>query len=147
MTHMVIAEGTDVTLHFSLALEDGTIIDSNFDAEPAHFSVGDGSLLPGFETVLIGLTAGHKKAFELGPEAGFGQANPNNIQRMPRKEFAPDMALEQGLVISFADANKAELPGVVASFNDDFVNVDFNHPLAGRSIHFDVEILDVKISS
>lgn len=141
-----IAENTEVTLHFSLALADGTVIDSNFDRAPATFSMGDGSLLQGFEDVLQGLKAGDKKIFDLGPEAGFGQGNPNNIQRVPRGDFKLDSELEKGLVISFADANKAELPGVVADFDDDFVSVDFNHPLAGRAIRFAVEILKVQPS-
>ena len=134
---------TRITLHFPLALEDGEVIDSNFDGKPADFVYGDGSLLPGFEAVLDGLEPGDKQTFEIDPEHGFGQHNNSNIQSLPRRDFGDDIELEVGLMLSFADANQAELPGVVVGFDDDTVSVDFNHPLAGRTITFKVHIIDV----
>ncbi len=146
LTNSPITKQSTVTLHFSLALEDGAIIDSNFDKTPATFAMGDGSLLPGFEEVLIDLRVDQRRDFLINPEQGFGQHNPSNIQTLKRKEFADDMALSVGLVVSFADAARGERPGVIAAINDDEIIVDFNHPLAGKSIIFDVQILDVKAS-
>ncbi|MDO6424680.1 FKBP-type peptidyl-prolyl cis-trans isomerase [Saccharophagus degradans] len=134
----------EVTLHFALTLEDGAVVDSNFESKPATFVVGDGKLLPGFEQAIFGLIAGDKKAMQIPPEQGFGQPNPNNIQEVKRKVFAADMELAQGLVVSFADANGGEMPGVIAEIGEDIVKVDFNHPLAGREITFEVEIISVK---
>ena len=133
-----------VTLHFELKFEDGEIIDSNFDKDPATFTIGDGSILPGFEKRLFGLSAPEKASFTVPPEDGFGQPNPNNIQSFTRDSFDADMDLQEGLVISFADASKAELPGVIKSVNDEVVIVDFNHPLAGQDIIFNVEIIAVE---
>ncbi|MEH6466218.1 MAG: FKBP-type peptidyl-prolyl cis-trans isomerase [Porticoccus sp.] len=138
-----IGPDTKVTLHFSLSLEDGSTVDSNFDSEPASFVVGDGNLLPGFEAVLQGLKPGAEDVFSIHPEQGFGQHNPSNMQQFPRKDFEDDLALEPGLMLSFADANKAELPGVVTEVDQDEVTIDFNHPLAGHTISFKVKILDV----
>ncbi len=135
---------TQVTLHFALKLEDGSVVDSTFDRKPATFTVGDGSLLKGFEESLFGMAAGEKDALIVKPEQGFGQHNPSNIQQMPRDQFGDDVELVEGLMLSFADAQKAELPGVVSSFDDQVVHIDFNHPLAGRDILFDVEIIDVQ---
>lgn len=143
MNDLRIGPGTKVSLHFSLSLEDGTVIDSNFDKEPASFSVGDGSLLEGFEKKIYGMAGGEKAAFTIKPEEGFGQPNPSNIQRFERKDFSADVELVEGLMISFADASQSELPGVVKSLDGDLVYVDFNHPLAGRDIEFSVAILDV----
>lgn len=140
----VVGPGTSVTLHFALRLEDGEVIDSNFDKEPATFTVGDEQLLPGFEQALFGLKAGDTRTFDMAPEDGFGQHNPSNIQHMPRSQFGPDLQLEEGLVLSFADAQQTELPGVVREFDDEQVVVDFNHPLAGRNIVFEVAILRVE---
>jgi FKBP-type peptidyl-prolyl cis-trans isomerase SlpA len=70
--------------------------------------------------------------------------NPNNTQRIARDQFPEDMVLEEGLVISFADASQAELPGVVSSYDDEMVIIDFNHPLAGKDIIFEVDIIDVQ---
>ncbi len=139
-----IGPGTTVTLHFSLRLKDGHEIDSNFGKDPATFTVGDGNLLPGFEKALFGLKPGDKQALTISPEDGFGQHNPSNMQEMPRDQFGPDIELEEGLMLSFADAQKAELPGVVREFDDKRVVIDFNHPLAGRDILFDVAILNVE---
>lgn len=146
MDELAIGPGTQVTLHFSLALLDGELIDSNFEKEPAVFSVGDGSLLPGFEQSLFGLKAGDEQSFTISPEQGFGEHNPNNLQVISRDEFPQDIELEEGLMLSFADAQGGELPGVVAEFDDKEVTVDFNHPLAGREIVFKVHILDVEPS-
>lgn len=142
---MTITENSKITLHFALLLEDGQVVDSTFEREkPASFVFGDGNLLPSVEAKLLGLRTGDKETFKLAPEQAFGQRNPANIQSFPRSQFNADMELYEGLVISFADAARAELPGVVSSFDDERVEVDFNHPLAGRSLLFKVEILDVQ---
>lgn len=141
---VVVGPGTHVTLHFALLLEDGSTVDSTFERKPGSFVFGDGSLLPGVEGKLQGMAAGEAAELVLAPEDAFGQRNPANIQRIPRKQFAEDMDLSEGLMLSFADAANTELPGVVSAFDDEFVDVDFNHPLAGRTLTFKVEIIDVE---
>ncbi|MFC4364375.1 FKBP-type peptidyl-prolyl cis-trans isomerase [Simiduia curdlanivorans] len=143
MSDRVVAEGSQLTIHFSLALRDGSVIDSNFDAKPATFALGDGNMLQGFERCLLGMREGQRESFVILPEHGFGQTNPNNVQVMPRTAFAADMELAEGLVVSFADAQKAELPGVITAFTAEQVTVDFNHPLAGQDIIFDVQIVSI----
>ncbi len=140
---MQIKQGSQVVLNFALSLEDDQIIDSTFDKKPATLIVGDGNLPEGFEALLVGLEAGCKDTFIVSPENAFSQPNPNNIQTMKRSDFAADMELEVGMVVSFADANQAELPGVLKTVEDNLVVVDFNHPLAGKELKFQVEILEV----
>ena len=89
VTDLPIGEGTRVTLHFSLALEDGQLIDSNFDKQPAIFEVGDGNLLPGFEKALFGLTRGSKAAVTIAAQDGFGEYSEENIQRLSRGASPP----------------------------------------------------------
>ena len=143
MSELEIGKGTGVVLHFSLKLDDGSVVDSTFDGDAAAFEFGDGNLPEGFETLLIGMKAGDKGQWDVPPEKAFGMPNPNNQQAMLRSEFPDDMELAEGLVVSFADANKSELPGVVAELNDDEVVIDFNHPLAGKTLHFEVQVLSV----
>jgi FKBP-type peptidyl-prolyl cis-trans isomerase SlpA len=143
MSSLSVAPATRVTLHFSLGLDSGELVDSTFDGKPATFKVGDGNLLPGFERRLFGLQAGQRCEFRIPPEDAFGQPNPANVQRFARSLFA-GTELAEGLVISFADAQQSELPGVVKAFDDDEVVVDFNHPLAGLTLLFTVEIVDVQ---
>jgi FKBP-type peptidyl-prolyl cis-trans isomerase SlpA len=132
-----------VTLHFALNLENGDVVDSTFDKKPATFKVGDGNLLPGFEAALFGLKAGDKRTLQVEPEHGFGQPNPQNVQVMPRSQF-DGMELSEGLLVIFNDAANTELPGVVKAFDDSQVTIDFNHPLAGKTLSFQVEIIEVK---
>ena len=139
-----IREGLKVTLHFCLAMEDGEVIDSNYDSSPATFTVGDGNLLPGFEELLMGLVSGTETQFVLQPEKAFGQYNPENVQSVDRSAF-DQKELQPGLVMSFQNAG-GELPGVIKSISDDGVSVDFNHPLAGQAIVFSVRIVDVQLS-
>lgn len=139
----MISLGSVVTLHFSLALTDGSVIDSNFDKAPATFTVGDGSLLPGFETALLGLRPGDHHVVEISPQHAFGEGHPGNVQRLKRNQFPSDLPLQKGLVVSFADAAKGEMPGVIVATNSEQVTVDFNHPLAGKPIVFSVEIVAV----
>lgn len=146
MESMLIGAGTEIVLHFSLALEDGQIVDSNLDNKPATFIFGDGNLLPGFEEVLVGLKAGQERAFLIPPEKGFGQPNPNNVQLMTRDSFHNTPDIQIGLVIGFADASGGEMPGVIKALDGDEVEVDFNHPLAGKTINFQVKIISVKPS-
>ena len=139
-----IEEGVKVTLHFSLAMEDGQVIDSNYDSLPATFTVGDGNLLPGFEETLMGLVSGSEKQFVLQPEKAFGQYNLENVQSVDRAAF-DQKELQLGMVISFQNGG-GELPGVITSISGDAVSVDFNHPLAGQPIVFSVRIIDVRLS-
>jgi len=140
MNLVPVSEGTRVFLNFSVSLEDGSEVDTNFGGESVDFVIGDGSLLPGFERLLFGMSPGERQIFVVPPESAFGQPNDHNVQYLPRKQFEEDIDLEVGLVFSFADASGSELPGMIVAFNEDEVTVDFNHPLSGRTILFDVLI-------
>src|SRR5690606_41974819 len=94
----------------------------------------------GFEQSLFGLKAGDQRSFVIEPERGFGPGSPQNIQTMPRDQFS-DMELEHGLLIIFRDAAAGEMPGVVTAIHDHTVAIDFNHPLAGQEITFEVDAL------
>ncbi|WP_068829174.1 FKBP-type peptidyl-prolyl cis-trans isomerase [Pseudomonas sp. BMS12] len=143
MTEQRIGPDKEVTLHFALKLESGDVVDSTFDKAPATFKVGDGNLLPGFEAALYGFKAGDKRSLQIEPENAFGQPNPQNVQVMPRTQFV-DMELSEGLLVIFNDAANTELPGVVKAFDEQQVTIDFNHPLAGKRLSFDVEIIEVR---
>ena len=133
-----------VELHFSLKLADtGELVDSTFEKKPAELVIGDGNLPAAFEAVIHGMKAGERKIERIEPKDGFGQHNPSNVQKISKDQFDPSVELSEGLVVSFQDKVKSELPGVVAAIDDKMVTVDFNHPLAGRELEFEVEILSV----
>ena len=136
-----IDKGTTVTLHFALLLEDGAVVDSNFEGKPATFSIGDGNLLPGFEETLLGLHKDDQREFVVPPEKAFGQHNEQNLQRVAMDNFS-ELEIEPGAMFSFQNGD-GELPGVITEILDGEVMVDFNHPLAGKKIIFQVKIMDV----
>ncbi len=138
-----IREGDRVRLHFALHLESGEEVDTTRRGDPAMLTIGDGNLLPGFEAVLMGMQAGDDAQILLEPDEAFGQHRLENVQTLRRDRFGADIVLEEGLLVSFSGPG-GELPGVVREVMEDHVEVDFNHPLAGRRIVFDVSIIDVR---
>ena len=144
----MIAPGSRITLHFSLRLESGEAIeDTRTHDKPATFTLGDGNLLPGFERQLLGLKKGAKRSFVISAEDAFGLPDAKNIRQLDQSAFASLVEpadLKPGLVLGFPDAKGQEVPGVVKQVASDKVTVDFNHPLAGRDILFEVDILDVQ---
>lgn len=138
-----IGSDTRVTLHFTLRLANGEVVDSTRERAPATFTFGDGNLLPAFEQALLGLKAGDRRAVLIEAKDGFGEHHPGNVQKMLKSQFPAGTKFTRGLMLSFAD-KQGELPGVIMAVDGDWVSVDFNHPLAGRDIGFEVEILAVE---
>ncbi|MEO9945752.1 MAG: FKBP-type peptidyl-prolyl cis-trans isomerase [Paraglaciecola sp.] len=139
-----ITQGSEVVLHFDLKLADGSAADSTrVNDKPAKLVMGDGSLTANFEACLLGLNTGDKKSFTLEANDAFGQPNPDNIHHLERSKFSADTPAEEGMIIAFTQPDGSELPGIVREVTGDSVTVDFNHPLAGQVITFDVEILSV----
>lgn len=140
-----IGSNSEVLLHFDLKLEDGSAADSTrVNNKPAKMRMGDGSLTANFEACLLGLKSGDKKTFTLVADDAFGMPNPDNIHHLEKSRFNPDTPVEEGMIIAFSQPDGSEVPGIIRSVAGDSVTVDFNHPLAGQTVIFDVEILSVE---
>ena len=147
-----VATGSRVTLNFSLTLADSNsgdsaVVDSNFDRDPVSFTMGDGNLLPGFERVLLGKSVGDRVEVVVPAAEAFGLVNPDNQQRFPRYTFPPDLALSENLLIEFADVSGYKQAGRVTHIGLHDVEIDFNHPLAGRDILFTALIHRIEASN
>lgn len=139
-----ITANSSVLFHFSIKLEDGSVADSTaLHGKPARLRMGDGSLTPTFEQCLLGLCEGESKSFTLAPEEAFGLSNPDNIYHLDRAKFGADVEPKVGTIILFDQPNGSELPGIIRAVAGMSVTVDFNHPLAGHTVTFEVEILGV----
>lgn len=144
MSNSSIQMGSEVVFHFTIKLSDDSVADSTkVNNKPAKLVIGDGNLTKGFEDCLIGLEAGQEASFTLPPEQAFGQPNPDNIYYVDRTKFT-DVTPEVGAIIAFAQPDGSDLPGLVREVAGQSVTIDFNHPLAGQTLTFDVEIIDVK---
>ena len=140
-----IADGSTVELHFEVSLPNGTVIDSTFGRDkPVTLTIGDESLLAGFEQVLINLKAGDTRTAHLPPDQAFGDWNGENVQSFPRAKFSlsePNPVV--GMMMEFADKGQKTLAGVISEVTEDEVKVDFNHALAGQDVLFKVKIFKV----
>lgn len=145
-TKQKIQMGSRISLHFALLMPSGEEIDTTRRGKPAELTLGDGNLLPGFETALVGLSAGDDAQLIVPAEQAFGERVEANVRLLAKTlfaDFTSEEPLEPGLVVSF-QAPDGELPGVVKAVYEDTVQVDFNHPLSGSDITFDVSILSVE---
>lgn len=143
----MIQKDSIVTMHFDLRLKDGSIAESTRNiGKPMTFQMGHDFFSPKLEEQLLGLEIGAKPKIMLLPEDAFGEIHPANIYQVPKAQFKNELAeqLEVGLIVTFTQPDGRELPGVVRAIDDFEVTVDFNHPLAGQVVLFDIEIMDVK---
>ena len=132
-------------MHFDLRLEDGSAADSTrVNNKPAKMVMGDGSLTPNFEACLRGLTPGDKASFTLNADDAFGQPNPDNIYHVERSKFAAELEVAEGMIVAFTQPDGTELPGLVREVQGESVTIDFNHPLSGQRLTFEVDIIEVK---
>ncbi|MCB1876916.1 MAG: FKBP-type peptidyl-prolyl cis-trans isomerase [Chromatiales bacterium] len=138
-----IGPGCKVRLHFAILLEDGTLADSTEGGEPWELTIGDGTLAQGLELAIYGLKPGDRQSLRIGPREGFGYPEDSRVHTLDRSEFPEDMTLAEGMIIGFTTPAGDEVPGAILAVDEQQVTVDFNHPLAGHEITFDVEILAV----
>ncbi|NDL61332.1 FKBP-type peptidyl-prolyl cis-trans isomerase [Acerihabitans arboris] len=133
-----------VLVHFDLKLEDGTIAESTRrESKPALFRLGDDSLSPALEQLLLGLHVGDKKSFSLAPESAFGPVNPDLIQFFSRRDFIETGVPDVGTIMLFTAVSGNEMPGLIREVAEESITVDFNHPLAGRTVCFDIDVLAI----
>ncbi len=140
-----INQDSAVTLHFTIKMQDGSVADSTHNmGKPAKFVMGDCSLSENFEQCLLGLQVGEQKAIELKAADAFGMPNPDHIHHMDRTKFGGEAEVEVGTIMAFSGPDGMEIPGIITEIAGDSVTVDFNHPLAGQDVTFEVEILSVE---
>lgn len=138
---MKIQKDSTVTLHFDIRLKDGSVADgTRAVGKPFQFQMGTGVFSEKLEEKLLGLTIGDKPKIMLLPEEAFGEPHPSNIFQVPRSKFNEDEALETGMIYLFTQKDGRELPGIIRNIDQHEVTVDFNHPLSGQVILFDMEI-------
>ncbi|TKI08716.1 FKBP-type peptidyl-prolyl cis-trans isomerase [Martelella alba] len=137
--------GSAVLVHYDLRLEDGSLAESTRRAnKPEWFRLGDDSLSPPLEQALLGLRVGDKKTFSLAPEAAFGPVNPDLVQFFSPRHFLETGVPEVGTIMLFTAINGEEMPGVIQAVTEESITVDFNHPLAGRRVVFDIEVVTIE---
>jgi FKBP-type peptidyl-prolyl cis-trans isomerase 2 len=139
----VVAEGKTVTVNYTLKV-DGKVLDSSKGRQPIQFIAGNHQMVAGFEKAVMGMKVGEKKSFKVSPEEGYGKENPEAIQTIPRSQLPPGMKPATGMVLQAQDKSGRSRPVKIVEVGKDTVVIDFNHPLAGKTLNFDVEIVSIK---
>jgi FKBP-type peptidyl-prolyl cis-trans isomerase 2 len=137
----MIENGKKVKIHYTLTV-DGEVVDSSVDKSPLEYEQGSGQIIPGLEKDLLGLKPGDHKQVAVLPENAYGPVNREAILSIPRAELPPG-ELHIGMVLSGQSEDGHPLHGIVKEIDDCCALVDFNHPLAGKMLHFDVEVVEV----
>jgi FKBP-type peptidyl-prolyl cis-trans isomerase SlpA len=132
-----------VTLHYRLAMGDDTDLVSTFGATPATLQLGSGELAPMLERCVEGLPTGERHVFLLDPEQAFGAHNPDLVRRISRSELPADNPVELNGLVEFAAPGGGRFAGLVRGIDGDSALIDFNHPLAGKSVRFEVEVVGI----
>ncbi|MHB9004057.1 MAG: FKBP-type peptidyl-prolyl cis-trans isomerase [Coriobacteriia bacterium] len=138
---MALKEGSIVKVHYRGTLEDGTEFDSSEGCEPLEFTVGSGQVISGFETAVVDLNPGETATVTITPEEGYGEAIEDARQEVPVESFWE--APEVGMVAQLLAPDGTELAATVVEVNDETAVLDFNHPLAGKTLTFDITLVDV----
>ena len=140
---MSIAAGKKVSMEYTLTLEDGEVADTNVGADPLVFESGAGHIIPGLDKELEGLVAGDSKQVVVAPEDGYGAFIQEAVMDVP-KTNVPEDGLTVGAYLQAQGENGQILNGVITEIGDENVVIDFNHPLAGKTLTFDVKIIEVE---
>jgi len=140
----IIGKGSSVKIHYKGTLDDGSEFDSSHKRnQTLDFKLGTGALLPAFEEAIVGLKTGDTTSFRLTKQQAYGDYMQEAVRTVPKTAFPPDMTFEVGAKVGGTNANGQQIIAVINEVSDSDVVLDHNHPLAGKDINFEVEIVDV----
>ncbi len=140
---MQIAERTVAMFHYTLKNANGEILDSSDGAEPLPYLHGAGNIVPGLEAQMLGKSAGDKFQAIVPPALGYGEHDQSKIQQIPKSVFPAGQPVEVGMQFG-AQTPQGPLAITIAAIEGDMITIDGNHPLAGVTLHFDIEVVDVR---
>lgn len=132
-----------VTLNYTLKV-DGDTVDSSEGHEPIEFIQGQGHVIQGLESNLYGLQAGDRKEFVVLPGEGYGEVDPDALAEIPRSEFPAHIPLQPGVELLLKDEEGDEMQAYIVEVGEENVKLNFNHPLAGKDMHFSVEVVSLR---
>ncbi|EEB85828.1 FKBP-type peptidyl-prolyl cis-trans isomerase [Roseobacter sp. GAI101] len=138
-----VKSGDTVAIHYTGTLLDGSTFDSSDGREPLEFVVGSGQIIPGLDVALPGMEVGDKKVVKIGSEDAYGPLNPEMRQAVPREGIPADIPLEIGTQLQMQTPDGQAMPVMVVEVDDATVTLDANHPLAGKDLQFDIELMKI----
>jgi peptidylprolyl isomerase len=136
--------GNTVSVHYTGTFEDGTVFDTSHNREePMTFQVGAGQLIAGFDQAIPGMSVGEVKKVSLSPEEGYGPRLDEAMQEVPKTVFPNGFDFQEGQIVGAQNPDGSTFQAVVGSVGEDTVMVDMNHPMAGKSLNFEIELVNI----
>jgi peptidylprolyl isomerase len=135
--------GDTVHVHYTGTLEDGTQFDSSAGRDPLEFTVGSGQVIPGFENAVEGMAVGESKSVDISPEQGYGHRNEQMVQEVPKTALPDDLEPKEGMMLQAQGQDGKVVNLTVTSVAADSITVDGNHPLAGKTLNFAIELVKI----
>jgi FKBP-type peptidyl-prolyl cis-trans isomerase 2 len=140
---MAVEKGNKVKVDYTGTLEDGTVFDTSDGKQPLEYESGSGQLIKGFDSAVVGMEKGEEKEITLKPEESYGEHNPQMIQKLPREQLPKDKEPKKGMALMLKSPDGKQFPARIAEVTDKEVELDLNHPLAGKTLKFKIKVLDI----
>jgi peptidylprolyl isomerase len=138
-----VKKGDTVRVHYTGRVKDGQVFDSSMKREPLEFEIGSGSIITGVDKAVIGMKPGEKKEVTVSPEDGYGDYDQKLLIDMPKEKIPEDIKPEVGMRLQLVNNKGQPLPVLITEVKDESIKLDANHPLAGKELVFDVELVEV----
>ncbi len=142
-----VKNGDTIKVHYHGKLDDGTTFDSSEGSTPLEFEVGGGMVIPGFDNGVMGMSVGEKKTIRIPTEEAYGPIQEDMLMEFPLDRFPEDMKPELGMALNMSNGNGEQIPVIITEIGDEVVILDANHPLAGKDLTFDLELMEIKSKS
>ncbi|MEN6371385.1 MAG: peptidylprolyl isomerase [Armatimonadota bacterium] len=136
-------QGNTVKVHYTGKLDDGSVFDSSANRDPIEFTIGEGRVIPGFENGIVGMNTGESKTISIPADQAYGPHREDMVVAVDKKHLPPDLEAEVGDQLQMRQSDGQPVVVTVADINDESITLDANHPLAGKDLTFDVELVEV----
>lgn len=138
-----VKDGSNVKVHYTGKLTDGTVFDSSEGREPLAFTIGAGMMIPGFEKGVMEMTVNEEKTINILPEDAYGEVREDMVAEVPKSQLPDDMKVEKGMELMSQTPDGQQMVVKVVDVKDDSIVVDANHALAGKELVFDIKVVEV----
>jgi len=139
-----VKDGNTVKVHYTGTLKDGSVFDTSAEREPLEFKLGEGQLIPGFEKAVIGMEEGESTKIDIPVEEAYGEAREDLIINVPKDQLPEDVEPEVGMQLQVNQPDGQPVPVRIAEITDEELKLDANHPLAGKDLSFEIEVVEIK---
>ena len=138
-----IKDGDTVSVHYTGTLTSGEVFDSSLEREPLKFTLGMGQLIPGFERAIMGLSVGQKATTNIPSKEAYWEHNSEMVLEVPKNQLPPEIDAQVGMQLQLNQPDGQAIPVQITQIKEEMVTIDANHPLAGKNLNFDIEIIEI----